>query len=232
MNPTRNGKIARLPRAVREQLNHRLRDGEEGKKLVAWLNESPEVKAVLAADFNGKPIREQNLSEWKKGGYPEWLAHQEALEVAEQITQDAADWVANNGAPLSDVLAFWVASRYAVKIRRVIEAKGTESWRMLRQMCADVVELRRGDHSAQRLLLEKGRIAAQNLDSEHKWKRKIVVGLETLARYAAKHPKAQAALDELAAEVRHPFDPRENPSESDSIKPNQTDEGTQHLNNR
>src|SRR5690348_16682438 len=170
MNVTRNGKIARLPHAVREQLNQRIRDGEEGKKLVTWLNTLPEVAAVVAAQFDGKPIRAQNLSEWKKGGYLEWLAHQEALEVAGKITEDAADWNANNSASLSDILAFWVASRYAVKLRRVIEAKGTESWRMLRQMCADVVELRRGDHSAQRLLLEKGRVAAQNLDSEHKWK--------------------------------------------------------------
>jgi hypothetical protein len=40
MNVTRNGKIARLPRAMRDGLNRRLRDGEEGKKLVAWLNET------------------------------------------------------------------------------------------------------------------------------------------------------------------------------------------------
>jgi hypothetical protein len=226
MSSTRNGKIARLPRAVRERLNRRLRDGEEGKKLVVWLNELPEVKAVLAAEFGGKPIREQNLSEWKKGGYRDWLTHQESLEVAEKIAEEAIDWDAKGGAPLTDTLAFWVASRYAVKIRRVVEAKGTESWRTLRQMCADVVELRRGDHSAQRILLERERIATQTLDAEHKWKRKIVVGLEALAKYAAKHPEAQAAFDELVRQVRHPFDP----SESDLIKPNQTGEGIQHVN--
>jgi len=38
MNVTRNGKIARLPRAVRQELNRRLDEGEQGKKLVAWLN--------------------------------------------------------------------------------------------------------------------------------------------------------------------------------------------------
>ena len=48
---TRVGKIARLPRALREQLNHRLQDGELGRRLVDWLNASPEVKAVLAAEF-------------------------------------------------------------------------------------------------------------------------------------------------------------------------------------
>jgi hypothetical protein len=37
MNLTRNGKIARLPLAVRQELNRRLDEGEQGKKLVAWL---------------------------------------------------------------------------------------------------------------------------------------------------------------------------------------------------
>ena len=66
-----------------------------------------------------------------------------------------------------------------------------------------------GRSQRQRLVLERDRIAAQARDADMKWKRKIVVGLETLAKYTAKHPKAQAALDELAREVRHPFDPSE-----------------------
>jgi len=36
----RHGKIARLPHAVREELNLRLQDGESGKGLIAWLKES------------------------------------------------------------------------------------------------------------------------------------------------------------------------------------------------
>ncbi len=209
MSTTRNGKIARLPRSVRERLNHRLCDGEEGKRLVAWLNGLPEVKAVLAVDFGGKPIREQNLSEWKKRGYRDWIAHQEALELAEKLAEDAIEWDAKNRAPLTDTLALWLASRYAMATRRVAETEGIEGWRILREMCADVAELRRGDHSAQRLVLERERTAAQVQEADDKWKRKIVVGLETLAKYAAKHPKAQAALAELAKQVRHPFDPSE-----------------------
>jgi hypothetical protein len=43
----------------------------------------------------------------------------------------------------------------------------------------------------------------------HEWKRKIISGLEKLTKYDAMHPKAQAALTELARQVRHPFDPTE-----------------------
>jgi len=35
MGATRNGKIARLPKDIREELNRRLEDGEPGKHLVA-----------------------------------------------------------------------------------------------------------------------------------------------------------------------------------------------------
>jgi hypothetical protein len=35
---TRTGKIARLPRELRDELNRRLREGEPGIRLVEWLN--------------------------------------------------------------------------------------------------------------------------------------------------------------------------------------------------
>jgi hypothetical protein len=64
---SRNGKIARLPLAVRQELNKRLQNGEQGKLLVEWLNSQPEVQAILAAQFNGQPIVAPNLSAWRKG---------------------------------------------------------------------------------------------------------------------------------------------------------------------
>jgi hypothetical protein len=209
MSVTRNGKIARLPHAVRERLNRRLQNGEQGKKLVAWLNDLPEVQAVVATEFGGKPIREQNLSEWKQGGYRDWVAQQEALEWAERLREDGAKWDAEDRPPLTETLALWLAGRYAVATRRFAEMEGAEEWRLLREMCGDIVELRRGDHSAQRLLLERERAAAATRDADMKWKRKIVIGLETLKKYVDKHPEAKPAFDELARHVRHPFDPTE-----------------------
>ncbi len=40
---TRIGKIAGLPRAVRDPLNQRLHDVEPGHRLLEWLNALPEV---------------------------------------------------------------------------------------------------------------------------------------------------------------------------------------------
>src|SRR5437763_784978 len=78
----RTGKIARLPREIRQTLNERLREGDNGNILVAWLNSLPQVQEILTAQFGGMEIREQNLSEWRKGGYREWEQRERAIEVS------------------------------------------------------------------------------------------------------------------------------------------------------
>src|SRR3954447_21614412 len=84
-NRSRNGKIARLPKAVREEINQRLEDGATARSMVGWLNGLPEVQALVQSEFGGHPIREQNLSQWKQGGYEDWVRHQEALALAEHL---------------------------------------------------------------------------------------------------------------------------------------------------
>ena len=88
MNLTRNGKIARLPQPLREDLNRRLNQGAQGRPLLQWLNSLPEVQAVLAADFGGRPINKQSLSQWRRGGYAEWLRQQETWVLAGPMTAE------------------------------------------------------------------------------------------------------------------------------------------------
>ncbi|MCB1078559.1 MAG: hypothetical protein KDM64_12095, partial [Verrucomicrobiae bacterium] len=158
MNRTRTGRIARLPREIREELNRRLDEGEEGKALVAWLNRLPEVAEINQSEHGGKPIRPQNLSEWRKGGYLDWLARQQVLEIAGTLAEESAAWESEGRAPLADTLAHWVAGRYAIATRELASAEGPEAWQSLRDFCRDLVELRKGDHSAERLRLERERL--------------------------------------------------------------------------
>ena len=72
-NPKRNGKIAHLPETIQEQLNGRLYDNQPARVLIEWLNGLPEVQAVMTQYFGGRPLSEQNISEWRQGGYKEWL---------------------------------------------------------------------------------------------------------------------------------------------------------------
>ena len=173
MNVTRNGKIARLPLAMRQELNRRLDEGEQAKKLVAWLNGLPEVQTIVAAEFGGKAIRAQNLSEWKQGGYLDWKAQQEAMEIAGRLGEDAAEWTGEGRAPLTDTLAHFLVARYAVATRRVAETGGREGWRMLREMCGDIMELRKGDHSAERLQIERARLELAKEKTEKQIRERI-----------------------------------------------------------
>ena len=88
---TRVGKIARLPEAIREQLNQRLLNGALGSETVIWLNQLPDVKKVVAQWFAGRPISEHNLSEWRHGGYQDWLRQIEARTRALRITGEPDD---------------------------------------------------------------------------------------------------------------------------------------------
>jgi hypothetical protein len=85
----RNGKIAHLPRALRDRINLALYNRCPAKELAHALNQLPEVQAVMAQYFNGKPIRQQNISEWKLGGYRDWLHHRQILEQQRELTADA-----------------------------------------------------------------------------------------------------------------------------------------------
>ena len=87
---TRTGKIARLPHDIREQLNARLRSGEQGKTLLQWLNALPEAIAILAANFTGHPFTPANLTEWKRGGYQDWLVRQDALDLVHTLRDPLA----------------------------------------------------------------------------------------------------------------------------------------------
>ena len=87
---TRNGKIARLPYSIRDLLNRRLHDGEPGNSLVEWLNGLPKVREILEDEFGGRSISEQNLSEWKQGGFEDWLRHQETREWVQKAEDDRA----------------------------------------------------------------------------------------------------------------------------------------------
>ena len=91
MTTTRISKIARLPHTLREQLNHRLQNGELGRTLLKWLNNEPETKRVMADLFSGASITHQNLSDWRRTGYQDWLMHHQNIEWLDRITENDAE---------------------------------------------------------------------------------------------------------------------------------------------
>ncbi len=219
---TRNGKIARLPRDIRHQLNRRLSDGEPGIRLVEWLNRLPEVRQVLATDFGGRDINEQNLCEWKQGGHQEWLARQETLACARELAGESSELAQAAEGSLANHLAVVLASRYAALVSgwngEMSEAFRRKA-RALRALCQDIVELRRGDHCAERLRLDLERFAeAGRADA--------VRALEAVIAEVKQWPEVRSAFQDSFALLQQrktgASGTSQPPVESNSIKPNQT----------
>jgi hypothetical protein len=157
---SRTGKIARLPCAVRDALNRRLMDGMEGGRLLAWLNAQFEVREVLRRDFASVPVSRQNLSQWRLGGYQDWLRRQEACERIRAFTEKACALTdAAGNVRLSDRLAALLTAQLAEVATALLEATAdpVERWKLLQPLIREVGRLRHGDHSAGWLNLESER---------------------------------------------------------------------------
>ena len=152
MSTTSKGKISRLPKTLREEVNRRMENGERGASIVAWLNALPEVQAMLAAGFGGKPIREQNLSKWRKFGFKEWSRRREATATAAEIGELP---VAGNS-PVTSQIATWGSVRYLMAVRELVQnrAEDASNFKTLREFTQDVIHLRRADHRTARLQFE------------------------------------------------------------------------------
>ena len=114
------------------------------------------------------------------------------------------------GGSITEAVAGWLAPLYVLAAKeQLAELTGESRLKLLRAFVHDWALLRHGDQTAERLQIEREWLAVASRDADLKWKRKIIVGLETLDKYVDKHPEAKAAMAELFRQVRHPFDPTE-----------------------
>ena len=154
----RTGKIARLPRAVREELTARIEDGEAAKPLLEWLNSREVVVGVLFEHFDGRAITEQNLSEWKQRGFQEWQKRMETRELARDFLHEAEELEDEVGeTPLTDRLTETVALSLARLLREVMNdgEKSPKRLGAVLGIAREFNQLRRGDHAMERLRMER-----------------------------------------------------------------------------
>jgi len=157
---TRNGKIARLPKGVRDQLNQRLENGEQGKGLVEWLNSLPEVEAVITREFGCKAVTEQNLSEWKKGGYRDWQINQERRDLVRQLEEEGGELGAvMNPGRINRHFSVVLTAELARAAREVMEqvADPEERAQCLGEFVGKFAQLRREESHASRVELIRER---------------------------------------------------------------------------
>jgi hypothetical protein len=156
---TRNGKIARLPLELRDQLNFRLADGEPGNRLVEWLNSNPDVMKVMAEQFDGRPITDQNLSEWRAGGYEEWLTLRSFLDETRVLSENAGE-VADTGIS-SDHLHLVLLAHHAHLLQNLEimpENEFKNRLNTVRKLTASIMNMRRGELQKARLQLQSERL--------------------------------------------------------------------------
>ena len=156
------GKLSRLPAPLRDQLNARLASGEPAKTLLPWLNGLPEIKAILDSSFEGEPVSEQNLSEYRLNGFRKWQMRQSAIEFATEAQADAAPSTQVPSEPLVNHLVHWISLRFAAAAHTSTISDDQETeLRQIRQFLADIVALRRGDLIARRIHLEQQRLTLE-----------------------------------------------------------------------
>ena len=166
---SRIGKIARLPRQIRTDLNHRLDDGQEGQPLLDWLNKLPLVEQMIDEQFDGVPISPQNLSEWRQGGFREWLLRQELIERACQ-TSDYADDLDDEivSSQLAGKLAALLAARYAALLGRWhgdLTPDMADDICVLRGLNKDIALLQKTLQAAEKQACER----EKRINDEEKW---------------------------------------------------------------
>ncbi len=164
----RNGKIAKLPYPVREELNLRMENGEDGAQLLEWLNGLPEVQESLKDNFGGVPISKQNLCEWRQGGFREWQIRQELISQACELSDCGRDMDEVVDRPLlaGDLVAV-VAAHYAGLLNKwdgEAEPKFEEKLRVLRGLAHDIALIQRTIHRSTKQKNE----FEQKLEDDHK----------------------------------------------------------------
>jgi hypothetical protein len=152
MNTTRVGKIARLPKTIREELNRRLENGELAKTILAWLNQLPEVQKLITDQFGGHPIRAQNISQWRAGGYLDWQRHQLLREQTRWTAEQAAELGINTtGASISiaEDIATVISAELALHVHDLGAIKNPKQrFRRFRMLSRELSRLRRDDQRA------------------------------------------------------------------------------------
>jgi hypothetical protein len=189
----RQGKIARLPRAVREAINHRLADGQSAAEILAWANGLEKVRAVLDRHFDGVDISEQNLSQWRAGGYAEWLATQEREESIRSLAEFSHRLAKASGGDLTAGAAAIAAGKIYSVLEAVADGTAEEGASELDLIDA-LAKLRGLELDKQRVALAERKHATKEREVALAERRFQTLAVETFLKWA-KSEEARKILD-------------------------------------
>ena len=151
-------KIGRLPFAIRNELNERIRDGVGGSEILAWLNGLPSTRKNIR-ELKSGDINAQNLTDWRSSGYRDWLEDQcqaDRIRRLAEISQTLASAAGGNAAGVGCNIA-------TAKIMDALESADEEQ---VADLAKALVQLRAGENAAQKVALaeEKNAIQKEQLE--------------------------------------------------------------------
>ena len=151
-------KIGRLPFAVRNELNERIRDGAQGSDLLDWLNGLKETKKILR-EMKSDAVNAQNLTDWRSTGYKDWLDDQADADRFRRLAE-----VSHTLATAAGGSAAGVACNIATaKIMDALEGADEDK---IADLTRALAALRSGENAAQKVALaeEKNAIQKEQLE--------------------------------------------------------------------
>lgn len=141
MSRARTGKVARLPAELRQKINEKLYEGSSGPQIIAWLDKA------------GQSITEQNLSEWRHGGYQDWMQSEEQMDTIRERAELALRMAQAAGGSLGSS----IITRLASKIDENLSAISSENYEEIKPLLDSIL-------MAEKLQLERRK--ADQKDSE------------------------------------------------------------------
>ena len=151
-------KIGRLPFAVRNELNERIRDGKSGAEILVWLNCLPAVKKVMR-ELKTSIVNAQNLTDWRSTGYADWLEDQKDADRIRRLAEVSQTLAAAAGGNVAGV----GCSIATAKIMDALESADEEK---IADLSTALVKLRASENAAQKVALaeEKNAIQKEQLE--------------------------------------------------------------------
>ncbi|WP_397379738.1 hypothetical protein [Prosthecobacter sp.] len=152
--PSRS-KIGALPHRLREQVNHRLLDGQVDSEILPWLNEMPVVQERMKARFNGEPISSMNLSAWRTGQYQIWIVERKEIAATKELAEFSEGLAEAAGGNMSAGAKAIATGRIMQRLQSMGE--GTDLEALLDTVKA-IKDLHKGDIDAQKIGLERTKV--------------------------------------------------------------------------
>jgi hypothetical protein len=176
----RTGKVARLPIDLRENINYQLRDNVPGPQICDLVNSSRKLSGAAA-------ITPQNLSEWRTGGYQEWLEDQKEAERLKRLSEYAYRLAEAAGGDMA-------AGSAAIAGGKILELLERSSDEDLEGLINSLSSLRYAELATHRLDLDRKKLDTKNRELSLAENRFQLLTAEQFVKWA-RSKEAQQILD-------------------------------------